>query len=329
MATEVRNYQLMSKSPEQNIAFEYQRLSFLQTNEWASINKLFNKAILFNVNEPTINVSGAFFYKNSTPWYKLILKNILGMSSGLFECHAGPVFSNNCTQQQVSDFIDALLNLARKKRVSRIFISTNSFSNLETVETFVKLAQENGFSSQKTYNPIVDLRYSYEEISMGFKNAARTGARKAIASGVKIKKCDSFSEYVRFVENVSKAKNSNFQSLDKHKKFWNNYSSKYSFFYSELDGAILSLLGTYEHDKTVTPISSCIASDGLKLKIPAQDMLFWEVINYHKGKGDEFFELTPVTFEDEKLSEKEKGIRSFKLKWSQKFLVQYYLELNF
>ena len=164
---------------------------------------------------------------------------------------------------------------------------------------------------------------------MSFKNAARTGARKALATGVEIKKCSNFNEYIKFVEGSSKIKNLRSKSLKVYEKFWASLSHQYTFFYSELNGLPLSFLGTYEQDKVVTPISSCITEEGLKLKIPVQDLLFWEVIKYHKKKENDFFELTPVIFEDEKLSEKEKNIRAFKLKWSQKFLVQYYLELNF
>lgn len=313
---------------KENISINYTRLSFLQTKEWSLINNLFNKSREIIISDDSKEIVGKFFIKDTTVFYKKIIKNILRIESGVMECHCGPVFSKDCSDVKINNFLDSLIFTVKKIKISNVLITTNSFDNGNLIYRFVKLSEKKGFKFFEQYNPIVDLRESENDILMSFKNSARTGARKAISKGVSVKVCKTFDEYMKVINLSSSVKNLEKKRLKDHRFFWDNNSSKYSYFYSELNGEIFSALGTYENEGVVTPISSCISKSGLESKIPVQDLLFREIIIYHKKKGNDFFELTPVIFDDNLMTKKEIGIRSFKLKWSRKFLKQYRLEMN-
>jgi lipid II:glycine glycyltransferase (peptidoglycan interpeptide bridge formation enzyme) len=78
-------------------------------------------------------------------------------------------------------------------------------------------------------------------------------------------------------------------------------------------GNVHAVLGTYCYQGIVTEIMSGRTNFGKSSNVPAQDLLHWEAMLYHKRSGDRYFNL--AGYSPNPANEKEAGIRRFKEKW--------------
>ena len=96
----------------------------------------------------------------------------------------------------------------------------------------------------------------------------------------------------------------------------------YHYFIAEsINGSTLATLGMYIFNGVATEIMSTLAPEALKLKVPAQDILHWEMMLEAKHLGCLTFDLAGINTNPQ--TPKEIGIRRFKEKWGGEY-VEYY-----
>ena len=92
------------------------------------------------------------------------------------------------------------------------------------------------------------------------------------------------------------------------------YKKYYQFFVAkDQKGSVLATLGTYRFKGVATEIMSHRSKGSFDNNLPAQDLLHWEIIKYHKSLGDHWFNL--AGYSPNPNTPKEEGIRNFKKKW--------------
>ena len=95
---------------------------------------------------------------------------------------------------------------------------------------------------------------------------------------------------------------------------WQKASDIYHFFVvKDKNHNILAVLAMYVYNGTATEIASALAPLSFEKKIPAQDLLHWEMMKVAKKLGCHTFDL--AGFNPCPRTKKEEGIAKFKGKW--------------
>jgi lipid II:glycine glycyltransferase (peptidoglycan interpeptide bridge formation enzyme) len=178
---------------------------------------------------------------------------------------------------------------------------------------------------------LVDLQVAQNELWEGVDRSVRKNVRKCEKSAASvhlIRHADEFRHlfYATYRESENQA--------GRHCVPFSSFAPlmgpllrpQYDFFVAcSDDGVPLATLGVYYHDGTATEMASTLTQFALKEKIPAQDLLHWEVLKHAKSRGMHTFDLAGVN--PNPVSPKEVGILRFKGKWggtSRQFLTYTY-----
>jgi len=146
------------------------------------------------------------------------------------------------------------------------------------------------------------------------KPAARKAVRKAGEAGVVVRRCETRDEFLRrFVVPYSGWTARDDAFIGETVAMWDaDEDAAYHYFVALLDERPVATLGTYRWSGVATEIMSGRAPDAPRA-VPAQDLIHWEAFRAHRDLGDRVFDL--AGYNPEPASDKEEGIRRFKLKW--------------
>lgn len=269
-----------------------------QTPLWADLNEYFNGM------EP----------------YKFTLRGISCLfghdnKSRAITSFGGPVISNNVSEEDFANFIKELLKKIRNENIDQINFRA-LFPLRKWPESYENKFINFEFQHHLWKTLVIDLKPSEDELFKALHHAARKGIKKAQQVGVYIYRCESFEDY--YTEFLVPYLNSTKRSI-KEKMFyqggWELDKDKcYSFWVAKnQQNQLFGFLGSYRHDGVATEIMSALTPLAWEQKIPVQDLLHWEIIKYHKNRGDLYFDL--AGFNPNPTSEKEKNIKRFKEKW--------------
>lgn len=269
-----------------------------QTPLWADLNEYFNGMKPY-----------AFAHGGISCLFGYNKKNRFITSFG------GPIISSNVSEEDFANFIKELLKQLKNQNIDQI-----NFRALFPLRKWPE-SYENKFTNFKfQHHPwktlIIDLKPSEDELFKALHHAARKGIKKAQQVGVCIYRCESFENY--YTEFLVPYLNSTSHSI-KEKTFYKDgweldKGKSYSYWVAKnQQNQLLGFLGSYRHDGVATEIMSALTPLAWEKKIPVQDLLHWEIITYHKNRGDLYFDL--AGFNPNPTSEKEKNIKRFKEKW--------------
>jgi len=103
--------------------------------------------------------------------------------------------------------------------------------------------------------------------------------------------------------------------VDRLRENWQSTQCNYYNYFIAKDkaGVVLAVLGTYHYNGMVTEIASHRTKASYGVNLPVQDLLHWEIMKFHKARGDQYFDL--AGYSPDPQTPKEQGIRAFKEKW--------------
>jgi lipid II:glycine glycyltransferase (peptidoglycan interpeptide bridge formation enzyme) len=190
----------------------------------------------------------------------------------------------------------------------------------------VNLYQGFGFEAKKWATYLVDLRKEEEELFKFIAHAARKCIKKCQREGLKVVALKSFEEFEeRYWRPYVKAEAYFGRKANKAKKeLWDEDKENYYHYYIAEDQQrdTVAVLGMYIFNGIATEIASGLMPKAYEQKIPAQDLIHWEIMLEARRMGAHTFDLAGVNPNPE--DSKEEGIRRFKEKWGGKY-VEYYV----
>jgi hypothetical protein len=273
-------------------------ISFTQTSTWASMNRYYNGLEPVYLDAPGVFCWFGYDKKHST-----------------LTSHGGPVIQENLTLETTHDFLNLLLKFSQNKAIKEVhFRALEPFSQASI--NFKDIFEKYGFQRQAWQTLIIDLSPPEEALFMNLEHSARKGIKKAISLGVQVESCDSFEEYhANYLVPYLSTTNREYRGEAFYKEGWElDTDNIYKYWVARsAEGELLGFLGTYSYDGVATEIASALTPLAFEKKIPVQDLLHWEIIKYHKNKGDHYFDLAGI--HPNPTTTKEQNIRKFKEKW--------------
>lgn len=250
------------------------------------------------------------------------LKNLLWY----LECIDGPVILEDIYAKEVTEIL--LKNILKLANLLTLNVTISPSHNSKHVlnEELASIYRRLGFSAGKWGTYLVNLTKSEDESFSNLKHSARKCIKKCRKMDVKVEKIKNIEEfrdiywdsYAKFEEEFKRPVRP-FSPIT-----WEeNKDNLYHYFVAgDSDNRILAVLGMYVFNGVATEIASSMSRHAYEMKIPAQDLLHWEMMLEAKRLGCSIFDLAGVN-PDPKDS-KEAGIRCFKEKWGGKY-TEYYI----
>lgn len=251
---------------------------------------------------------------------------VSGSRHGWLQWHGGPTLyteNEGLAGQALRLLLNWLDDYARKNRLIYIqgaFTHCTIQGNADFIQS---LFNQFGYQRRKWATYEIDLNQDEQALWRGLKAAARKSVKKAQRGGLAVKqiqtidelKTDFYASYHDFESAAGRATNpwSSFEAT------WRLDEQKLYRFFTARDGndKVMAVLGMYIFNSVATEIASSLNPKAFEKKIPAQDLLHWEMIKEAKRAGAERFDLAGVAPKSE--SGKAGRIRQFKEKWGGKY----------
>lgn len=165
----------------------------------------------------------------------------------------------------------------------------------------------------------IDLTCELDEIFLSLKSSARKEIQKAKKRGViveRIRNTNQLIEYYCFAETCAKRYKKTLIGPADYLTMWEYFRGWGCFetFVAYYDSEIVGGLSIWGDSYGVMEIGSFQSEKSYSEKLGSSDAVKWEAICWAKSVGAKFFDLAGVN--PHPANEKEKGIRSFKEKWS-------------
>lgn len=248
-------------------------------------------------------------------------------SGGRIEFGDGPVVHDkDRAGEGVSALLDALLSHAAKQRV--LLIRANGLSAASRFEGGSGIGEafaERGFSASPWGTYLVDLGPDEDDLLMSLEHSARKGVKKARREGVRIERLTDWEDYrERFLlayHSWTRPGEDPAAFLAEAKAIWDHPGHHDFYQYHAAiagDGAVLAVLGMYCFAGVATEITSALSPVAMERKLPAQDLLHWEMFMAAKARGCRLFDLAGVSPDPQ--GGKEQNIKRFKKKWGGAYI---------
>lgn len=321
---------------DDNLGNAAHEAGFCQSVCWANIIcKVDNaKAIYIQVfDNNDIILSLLFFHK--IPWdrgkhkiKKGIYELLSGTNKGWLTMMDGPVFYTY-DRVQTLESLNLILNWIEdyviKNGLYKVESHGFSHQSMWAIDSDIKsIFNRFGYCSNTRATYLVDLTLDEKEIWNNLKNSAKKSIRKAKKLGVNVFKINSLEEYRKkfylpYVE-MEKAFGRKTNPWQAEEVQWNEgHEIFYHYYIVQTNvGEIIGTLGMYIFNRTATEIASSMSKKAFTEKLPAQDILHWEMILEAKRLGCNTFNLAGIN--PNPTNSKEVGIRQFKEKWGGKYV---------
>lgn len=250
------------------------------------------------------------------------LATALMRSGGRIEFGDGPVIhEQERAGEIVAALLDALHAYVAKHRV--LLVRANGFSQASGCAGSAGISQAfaaRNYSARSWGTYLVDLTPDEKTLLQNLDHSARKGVKKATRDGVRVERLKTWEDYrekflipyhswTRPDEDVA-------AFLGDARAIWDHRGhNDFYEYYSALadDGAVLAVLGMYCFAGVATEITSGVSPLAIERKVPAQDLLHWEMFLAAKRRGCHAFDLAGVSPQPH--DAKEGNIRRFKKKW--------------
>jgi hypothetical protein len=262
-------------------------------------------------------------------WVRRIGEYLSGLYRGRIEFGDGPVIH---VPELASDSVGALLDwVGRYACAQGVRVIRSGGLPWATMVAESRIIAEvfaaRGYKFMPWATFLVDLRPDEDLLLMSFDHAARKGIKKALREGITIRRLDTWQAYLDlFLLPYLKwtgAQESGKLSIADARLVWHHsgHHDYYRYYVAiHPDGTPLAVLGMYLFAGIATEVTSAISPEAIERKIPAQDLLHWEMFLAAKREGCHTFDLAGVSPDPK--TPKEENIRRFKKKWGGRY-VQY------
>ena len=238
----------------------------------------------------------------------------------------GPAFfvnDNETRKKTTVALLQWLHQYSRLEGIGRI-IGTPSVGYRLSQQEVEESYRELGYVVSKWGSFLIDLCQDEEELWANLNRAARKSVNKARRMGLTIRKAQNEEEYVqKFLGSYQQfeaeaGREGTPPSVGR--VIWAQDNDKYyNLYWAETaEGRIVATLGIYIFNGIAVEIISSMSAYAYENKLPAQDLLHWEMILAAKNNGAAYFDLAGV--DPEAIDNKATGIRRFKAKWGGKYI---------
>ena len=252
---------------------------------------------------------------------------ITGRANGWLTWSDGPFFLSNDVEKNKSNLIEALQWIEDFRTTNHLSaIQCNGLSQSGSHASDEVISE--GFSqfhydqtSWGTY--FVDLTVDEESLRKSFESSGRKSINKAIREGLIVNELLDWDSYyshflIPYREAEVAAGRTPPPEIASRITWEEDLDKNYHYFAAfNPDGEILGVLGMICFNQTAVEIVSAISPLAAANKIPAQDILHWEIFRAAKALGCTRFNLAGVNPDPQ--TPKERGIRQFKAKWGGEY----------
>ncbi|MCX6135463.1 MAG: peptidoglycan bridge formation glycyltransferase FemA/FemB family protein [Ignavibacteriales bacterium] len=316
---------------EKNLNSAGREAGYCQSRCWARIIQKVDHAtpIFVEVNDGNRLIASLLaFHKIAWDRHQQRIKRgvyeiLSGSYRGWLQWMDGPVFHTD-SKPEVLESLEAILAWAdtflSDRHLSKIialgFPPTSVWSADDDV---ARLFREHGYTSRQTATYLVDLQDDKDKIWHNLKHAARQSIAKARKAGLvitKIASLEQFKEmyyipYVAMERSFGRTPN---PWITERMQWEENKENLHHYYVAQTpDGEVVATLGMYVFNDTATEIASSMSRRAFEEKLPAQDLIHWEMMLEAKKLGCHTFNLAGV--KPHPSNSKEAGIRRFKEKW--------------
>lgn len=255
---------------------------------------------------------------------------ISGMNHGWLEWQDGPVFHDEKkATPALTLLLDWIDSYARKNHLLLIqcngFAHTSKFCNSDNI---AQIFGSFGYKISKWGTYLINLKQDDEILWSNLKKtSARQAINKALRYNIEIRKIKDFSDFkksyympfanTKQMEGIRPQPAYLFRIMAGEDK-----ERRYSYFVAESsEGNTLATMGLYIFNDVATNIARAVMPEAIESKIPAGDLLTWEIIKYAKAQGCHTYDQAGVNPNPQ--TPKEIGIRKHQEKWGGRY-VEYY-----
>ena len=309
--------------------------SFLQTGFWGNLLQLLDKArpIFLEVkarNEivASLMVMHLIPYDRHTGREARNIKSFLkGKYGGWLEFTGGPTFYGPGRVDEALNLILAWIsNYSRNNKLNLINMGGLSpcsqyLSNEKVAEVFKSF----GYYRRPWATYLVDLTPDVDTLWMNLAHSARKGVKRSQRLEVSVECVKTWNEYIeKFLapyKLCNKVDGSKIPPLSVVKQAWNqpHYNDFYQYYVAvNSEGQTLGVLGMSVFNGVATEIMSARTPEAFSRKIPAQDILHWEMFLDAKRMGCHTFDMGGVN--PHPTNSKEAGIKRFKAKFGGRYV---------
>ncbi|MFA6321524.1 MAG: peptidoglycan bridge formation glycyltransferase FemA/FemB family protein [Candidatus Omnitrophota bacterium] len=308
-----------------------------QSEYWAVVigkieraKPIFLKVVDGDTEEPVVSLM--VFHK--TAWDKIRQRKLSGINemirgrvNGWLEWFDGPVFYSK-NKEEVLEGLDKLLlwlhSYAGEKKINKIIsrglANTSIWINDPDVE---KVFQRHGYASDRWATYLLRLDQDEQKLWDCVDHSVRKNVNKSQRSISSVRKAVSLEDLRVFYEVYVSIQSGGGRSagpfLNWQIQWEEDKKKRYKYYIAQsAEGEALGVLGMYMFNGVATEIASGLTKRAFELKIPAQDMLHWEMLLDAKRSGCVVLNLAGVNPSPD--DQKEIGIRRFKEKWGGSYV---------
>jgi lipid II:glycine glycyltransferase (peptidoglycan interpeptide bridge formation enzyme) len=306
---------------------------FLQSFCWAQLLKAVYgfKSVFLKVQDEGSPVAYFLFHeefpyiRSKKMGYRLL--NLFGKSfTKYIDAIGGPVILDyGKTEEIISEVLEWLDEYSKKNHIQRISLTpfryNENYANNPAIES---IFEGFGYSTKKWATYLIDLEQDEESLWMCIEHSARKALKQVMRTNLAVKRTENYKEYIeKFVKPYNKMETEMGRTefpvwLVEKTRNINLKDKYYHYFYAEIDGKILGVLGMYVYNGYATEIMSSTSKYAYENKIYAQDLLHWEMFKFAKKLGCHTFDMAGVN--PNPVDPKEKGIHRFKKKWGGRYV---------
>ncbi|MBW1717147.1 MAG: peptidoglycan bridge formation glycyltransferase FemA/FemB family protein [Deltaproteobacteria bacterium] len=270
--------------------------------------------------------SNKIIYRLINPLQKSLTKKVSAID--------GPVIIDDSkTEEILTSILGWLEKYARTNNIRGISLTPFRYhkyyaDNLSIGKTF----EDFGYSRKQWATYLVDLKQDEESLWNYVKRSARKSLKQVMKTNLVVKRTGNYEEYIekfilpyRNMEKEFGREGTPLWFVEKIRDFdlKNKY---YYYFYAEIDGRVVGVLGMYVYNGYATEIMSSTSKYAYENKIYAQDLLKWEMFRFARNLGCHTFDLASVNPNPQ--TDKERGIKQFKEKWGGEYREYFIYDLD-
>jgi lipid II:glycine glycyltransferase (peptidoglycan interpeptide bridge formation enzyme) len=293
-----------------------------QSSYWARVIKVLDKATPYflRIREEEDSILAQALVLKRYPYSRNRKRKLFPVA--YLECLDGPVIFNHDRVEEISQFVlENIIRLAKRTFSTHIQITPATTSRYALDKKVSTIYQRHGFELKEWATYLVDLTPEEDDLFKSLKHASRKCINKCNHMGLKVTKIRSFEELEeRFWKPYVHAEAYFGRKANYVKReTWDEDREKSYHYYivEDQQGEVLAVLGMYIFNGVATEIASTLMPKAYEEKIPAQDLIHWEMMLEAKRLGASIFDMAGVN--PNPTTAKEEGIRRFKEKWGGRY----------
>ena len=315
---------------------------FLQSFCWAQLLKVAYgfKPVFLEVQDTGTPVAylvfhEGFAYRRSKKIAYRLLSPLRRYFTRDIVASGGPVILDDSQTEEILSSVSAWLNkYSRENRIRSISLTPFKYNEACADNPSIKkIFEDSGYAARKWATYFIDLKQDEEILWNNMKHSTRNKVIQTNNMNLIVKRTEIYGE---FIEKFAKPYNRMEKEMGREEiPLWFTEKLKdfdlkdryYHYFYAEIDGNIVGVLGMYVYNGYATEITSSTSKYAYENKVHAQDLLKWEMLKFAKNLGCHTWDLNGVNPDPQ--TGKERGIKQFKSKWGGEYRGYFIYDLHF